>query len=647
MISKLATSTRRPSGVKLRHVMLAALITQAVGCGGQDNNESKQTAKSQPPTTQIAQQSPPAAPVTPAVPPPEAKPLNTIESLVAPIALYPDPLLAEVLVASTYPLEVVQAARWLESKPDPNTVKSKNWDASIMRITAVPSVVSMMSEHLDWTTQLGDTFLAQPKEVMDAVQTLRKRASDAGFLKDSDLQKVTKETVSSPEAAPAEEGGSELKATPAVLTREIITIQPAKEDTISVPSYNPEVVYAAPLAAPPATTASYTAASPSYPATAPASGYYPSYYPAPAATTTSSSSDQLLTFGAGAVVGGLLTWGIMEWADDDDDWDDDYHVVHHYGNSVCHSGNCWHGGGYYGGSGYNRGVINSGDINVSGNEININRDGTFKPEQLQSFKDRGGAWKPDPRHRRGQAYPALAENRLGKIQQPALPGNRLGNAQAMPANLRGYGAGTPTTRPAQARLSSADIQQQLKTKPRNESIRRPSAKDAKPAIASRENALESLRSSEQGLKLEKGRGAASMNRASAKKTSPAVTKRSAIPASKTLSQRGASSAKQQARIKETRASTSQRIESQRRFETSRPSAFEGANNASQAKQFSQRGAASRERFQPTPSSTRNIQKPTSGGGGMKQRERAPSGVARQRERPSSGGGGARQRGGGR
>ncbi len=341
----------------LIRAMLIALAILPAGCN-KDEQQASKAPPAQPPSAQSVQ---PATAPSESAPPqptpaPAAKPLTDLESLVAPIALYPDQLLAELLVASTYPLEVVQAARWLETKPDLATLSSKDWDASIMRLTAVPQVVKMMNDHLDWTTQLGDTFLAKPSEVMDAIQKLRKRATDSGFLKDTPEQKVTAKTVSAEQPAEgtwategtsAESGGATIKATPAVMKREVITIEPAKADTVYVPQYNPETVYQAPLAPPPTTDAGYaypaTTVANTYPTAAPAPGYYPAYYPPAPATTTTSSTDSWVNFGTGAVVGGLLTWGIMEWADNDD-WDDYNHVGHYYGNTVCRNGNCWHGG---------------------------------------------------------------------------------------------------------------------------------------------------------------------------------------------------------------------------------------------------------------------------------------------------------------
>ena len=448
---KAMTHSKPPTDRSYRHFVLirALLIVLALlpaGC----NKDEQQSSKSPPAQPPSAQSVPPAtapteaAPAQP-VPVAPAKPLTDLESLVAPIALYPDPLLAELLVASTYPLEVVQAARWLETKPDPATLSSKDWDASVMRLAAVPQVIKMMNDHLDWTTQLGDTFLAKPVEIMDTIQALRKRATDSGFLKNTPEQKVTAKTVSVEQPAEgtwvsedtnAQNSGATIKATPAVLKKEVISIEPAKADTVYVPQYNPETAYQAPLAPPPATGAypASTVVNVNQPA-APAPGYYPSYYPAAPAT------NPMLTFGAGAVVGGLLTWGIMEWADNDD-WDDYHHVGHYYGNTVCRNGNCWHGGGggYYGDRGnvnVNRNTNIDRSRTISGNEVNIDRGGNFSQNSLKPTQ-RPAGWQPDQRHRRGQAYPEAVQQRLGRSQQPALAGQRLGAAQTLPASARGF-----------------------------------------------------------------------------------------------------------------------------------------------------------------------------------------------------------------
>jgi hypothetical protein len=147
-----------------------------------------------------------------------------LEQIVAPVALYPDPLLAQVLMASTYPLEVVQAERWqkqnknLKGESLKAAVDKQPWDASVKSLVEFPDVLAMMSEKLDWTQKLGDAFLAQQKEVMDTVQTLRKRAKDEGNLESSKEQTVTEK-------------------------EEKIVIEPADPQVVYVPVYNPTVVY--------------------------------------------------------------------------------------------------------------------------------------------------------------------------------------------------------------------------------------------------------------------------------------------------------------------------------------------------------------------------------------------------------------------
>ena len=130
-------------------------------------------------------------------------PADQLDSLVAPIALYPDPLLSQVLVASTYPLEVIQLQQWLAQNKGMNekqladAVKKQDWDPSIQGLAALPDVVKLLSENIKWTTDLGNAFLAQQNDVMDAVQRMRKKAQDAGNLKSTEQVKVETKTVES------------------------------------------------------------------------------------------------------------------------------------------------------------------------------------------------------------------------------------------------------------------------------------------------------------------------------------------------------------------------------------------------------------------------------------------------------------------
>ncbi|WP_233887542.1 DUF3300 domain-containing protein [Paraburkholderia flagellata] len=156
-----------------------------------------------------------------------------LEALVAPIALYPDSVLAQVLMASTYPLEIVHAARWVKEHPNVKgddavkAVQDQTWDTSVKSLVAFPQALEPMSEKLDWTQKLGDAFLAQEKDVLAAVQRLRARAQDSGNLKSNEQQKVVVEQ-------PPAQGG-----------QTIVKIEPANPEVIYVPAYNPTVVYGA------------------------------------------------------------------------------------------------------------------------------------------------------------------------------------------------------------------------------------------------------------------------------------------------------------------------------------------------------------------------------------------------------------------
>src|SRR5215471_6223176 len=158
-----------------------------------------------------------------------------LAQLVAPIALYPDALLAQVLTASTYPLEVVMAARWSEKNPDlkgaalEDAMQKEPWDPSVKGLTSVPQVLAMMNDKLDWTQQLGEAFLAQPDDIQLAVQALRAKADEAGNLKSSKEQKVRKVAAA---PSPGYAGPPEY-----------YVIEPVEPDYIYVPVYDPVAVY--------------------------------------------------------------------------------------------------------------------------------------------------------------------------------------------------------------------------------------------------------------------------------------------------------------------------------------------------------------------------------------------------------------------
>ena len=173
---------------------------------------------------------PPAQTAAPPAPAPSQPLLKAeeLDALVAPIALYPDALLAEVLMASTYPLEVVQADRWatenkaLKGDALKAAVDKQSWDDSVKSLAATPSVLAMMSTKLDWTQKLGDAVLAQQPDVMDAVQRLRTKAQANNKLTSTKEQKVTVTQQQN---------------------RQVIVIEPTVPDTVYVPYYDPAVVY--------------------------------------------------------------------------------------------------------------------------------------------------------------------------------------------------------------------------------------------------------------------------------------------------------------------------------------------------------------------------------------------------------------------
>ncbi len=175
-----------------------------------------------------------------------------LDQLVAPIALYPDPLLAQVLIASTYPLEVVQADRWLQQNKDlkgdalDKALAGQSWDNSIKSLVEVPDVLDMMNKDLDWTSKLGDAVLAQQADVMNAVQHLRAIAKENGKLESNEQQtvKVT-QNVNVTQAPAASPAPSAAQAPAQAAPQQVIVIEPTNPDTVYVPYYQPSVVYGA------------------------------------------------------------------------------------------------------------------------------------------------------------------------------------------------------------------------------------------------------------------------------------------------------------------------------------------------------------------------------------------------------------------
>jgi Protein of unknown function (DUF3300) len=281
-----------------------------------------------------------------------------LDQVAAPIALYPDPLVAQILMASTYPLEVVQAARFakdnasLKGEERNEALKKQTWDDSVKSLVTFPQVLAMMNDKLDWTQKLGDAFLAQQKELMEAVQRLRAKAQVQGNLKSSKEQTVTVEpAAATPPPAPAAPPQSSQTVVVQQAPPTVITIQPTNPQVVYVPTYNPTVVYGAWP----------------YPASPPYA-YYPPGYTAAAAA---------FTFAAGVAVGSAL-WGNTNW----------------HGNDV------------------NVNVNNYNSYNKSVNTV-------ARPTTLPAQGGNQQSWQHNAEHRKGVQYRDTAsQQRYGKTAQP-------------------------------------------------------------------------------------------------------------------------------------------------------------------------------------------------------------------------------------
>ena len=227
---------------------------------------------------------------TPAAAPSQAllKPAE-LDQLVAPIALYPDPLLSEVLIASTYPLEVVQADRWAKSNSSLKgealtaALAKQGWDDSVKALAQVPNVLTMMADQLDWTQKLGDAVLAQQSELMDAIQRLRGRAQANGK-----LQSTKELTVTVKSAAPAQGGGGQAQEGQA--PAQYIVIEPTSPTEMYVPYYDPAVVYGA----------------------WPYPDYSPYYFPPPPGYYAGGAIAAGIAFGSAVAIGHAI-WGNCDW----------------------------------------------------------------------------------------------------------------------------------------------------------------------------------------------------------------------------------------------------------------------------------------------------------------------------------------------
>ena len=258
---------------RLGKQILVSLLSLALLFATWPQNLSAQDAPAQ--DTQAppqAAQAPPYAQQTP----------EQLQQLVAPIALYPDSLVAQILAASTFPEQVVEADRWVQAHPDlkgdalGQAVDQQPWDPSVKALTAFPSVLGNMDKNLSWTSSLGDAYYNQQQDVMDAVQVMRQKAQEAGNLKTTPQQTVTTQGLDD---------------------RSLSLPDP---DVVYVPAYDPWLVYGYPIVA------------------------WPGWYPYPGIWF----GGPYLSFGVGFGIGffGGFGWGWGHWGFD---WHNRYAIYNH------------------------------------------------------------------------------------------------------------------------------------------------------------------------------------------------------------------------------------------------------------------------------------------------------------------------------
>jgi hypothetical protein len=341
---------------------------------------------------------------------------SELQGLVAPIALYPDQLVAAILGAATFPDQVAVASYWLQQNKKlegsklTKEVDKQTWDSSVKALTAFPTVLDNLAKNLAWTSSLGEAYHNQQADVMKAVQTLRAQAKEKGNLK-------TTSEITVVQQAP-----------------QTIVIQPANPQIVYVPQYNPAVIYGYPYVTP---------------------GYTPGEMAAASA----------ISFGAGIAVGALMTgaWGWNSWGCD---WHGGVVVYNHnsfYGNTAWHGG--YYNGGYHNSYGYNnaynranvgnvtranvgntyRGGHNTINRNVSGNTVNVNAD---RPAQSSAWHDNGfgggtGAFNGLSNHSDGfgsaGAWSQRAESNRGwrSMRSSGFSGGRFGGGAFGGGGFRG------------------------------------------------------------------------------------------------------------------------------------------------------------------------------------------------------------------
>ena len=293
----MTTSFRRTPAARLLTITLCIGALAIAGCNKTDTAPAVQAPA---PPAAVAP-TPAAAPAPAAYTPPSAEQLY---QLVAPIALYPDKLVAQVLAGATYPDQITAAHGWLAQNaalrggPLADAANQQPWDPSVKSLTAFRPVLDQMAGNIAWTGALGQAYYNDPADVMNAIQVMRQRASAAGRLKNNDKLRVASATAPphytpTPDVRPVYAGPALVEP-----PSQFITIEPAQPDVVYVPSYDPQRIYGEPV--------------PVYPGYA----YAPPVEVAPGYSRGQVAAAGAFTFGLGVVVGAALErhdWGWRSW----------------------------------------------------------------------------------------------------------------------------------------------------------------------------------------------------------------------------------------------------------------------------------------------------------------------------------------------
>ncbi len=307
-------------------LLCPALVFSSIGLDGCKKDSKSQQEQAQAPS------------VTYAVPTAEQ-----LYQLVAPIALFPDNLVAQVLAASTYPDQITEAWNWLQQNKAlqgqqlMETVNQQNWDVSVKGLTQFSDVLQQMASNLSWTSALGDAYFNSPQNVMNAVQVMRQRAYQAGNLKNTPQQNVSVEN-SAPAAQPAQASSGQQQVTVVQSPPQTIVIQPSQPEVVYVPTYNPTYVYGAPVAP------------------------YPGYSTGALVTTG------LVSFGVGMMVGAAMNNSCCGWGWNS--WGCGWHgssVTYNRNVYVSNSNTFVNRNNYY-----NHNNVNINNANINRNNINTN-----------------------------------------------------------------------------------------------------------------------------------------------------------------------------------------------------------------------------------------------------------------------------------